>query len=179
MMRWGEGPVSEQSSAPRRVTRAWFFEALVEMRATGAATGQIQDLNDALIAEYRATDGESMGDFPLDIVGLITMRGARSGIERTVPLGIFPIEGRIFLVATQGGLPTHPQWYYNLLANPDITTEWRGETFAARAVLLDGEDREHIVRLLPEQPFDEYVQHTGSRVVPIFEIQRISRQPAW
>jgi deazaflavin-dependent oxidoreductase (nitroreductase family) len=164
--------MSEPTQHPP-ITREWFAEALAEMRAKGKPGEKVQAFNAALIAEFRATGGRSMGEFPTEIIALITMKGAKSGLDRTVPLGIFEIDRRLILVATQGGLPTHPQWYYNLVANPIVTVERQGQNFRARAVLTEGADRDHIFSRLPEIPFKEYTARAGSRVIPLFELQRI------
>ena len=68
-----------------------------------------------------------MGGHPLILLHHI---GARSGIERVSPLGCFPqADGRFAIVASNGGSPTHPDWYYNLKASPKIKAEVGAQTF--------------------------------------------------
>jgi deazaflavin-dependent oxidoreductase (nitroreductase family) len=51
---------------------------------------------------------------------LVTTIGRKSGEPRTVPLLHLPDGNRMILVASQGGLPTNPQWYGNIVANPKV-----------------------------------------------------------
>jgi deazaflavin-dependent oxidoreductase (nitroreductase family) len=51
---------------------------------------------------------------------LLTTTGAKSGLPREVPLLYMQDGDRVVVVASQGGLPGNPQWYYNVLANPDV-----------------------------------------------------------
>ena len=41
------------------------------------------------------------------------------------------------IIASKGGAPTHPQWYFNMVANPQVTVELPSETYEARVVLAD------------------------------------------
>ena len=54
---------------------------------------------------------------------LLTTTGRKSGEPRTVPLCFLPDGANIVLVASQGGLPSNPQWYYNVKANPAVQIE--------------------------------------------------------
>ena len=56
-------------------------------------------------------------------VVLVTMRGAKSGALRKVPLMRVEHEGELVIVASQGGAPEHPKWYWNLRANPDVEVQ--------------------------------------------------------
>jgi deazaflavin-dependent oxidoreductase (nitroreductase family) len=80
---------------------------------------------------------------------------------------------RVLIVASAAGAPAHPDWYHNLLANPEVTVELGTETFAASAVPLDGEERDrlfaHITSLAPG--FADYQTKT-SRVIPVVALYR-------
>ena len=84
-------------------------------------------------------------------------------------------------VASKGGAPTNPAWYHNLVANPVVTVEALGETFKARARVIDGKQdyerlyREH-ARKMPG--FNEYRKRT-SRRIPVIVLERVdSEHPA-
>lgn len=64
---------------------------------------------------------------------LLTIRGRVSGELRTTPAAVQPDGDRLVVVGSMGGLPTHPQWYQNLDADPNITVEYRGDRYAAVA----------------------------------------------
>jgi deazaflavin-dependent oxidoreductase (nitroreductase family) len=82
---------------------------------------------------------------------------------------------RIYVFASKGGAPTNPAWYHNLRANPIVTVELPGETFEARAVVAEGDERE---RIWTEQKsvmpgFAEYEQKT-SRTIPVIALERVA-----
>ncbi len=74
---------------------------------------------------YRLTGGRLMGTIGGREVCLVTMTGAKSGKQRTVPLMYVPYEDGVIIVASLGGAPKHPVWYYNLVSNPDIEVQYR------------------------------------------------------
>jgi deazaflavin-dependent oxidoreductase (nitroreductase family) len=133
-----------------------------------------QTFNDRVIAQYRATGGAVTMLYEDSTLVLVTMRGARSGREITLPLEFLEWDGVLHLFATKSGAPTNPGWYYNLLANPDVTVEHGRETFAARARLLKADERDRMWRRLVElKPrFGEYEQKTD-RAFPVFALDRV------
>lgn len=68
-------------------------------------------------------------------VCFVTMIGAKSGRIITTPIMYVPFQEGILMVASQGGAPNHPAWYYNLMKNPDITVRHRKKTMNLRARL--------------------------------------------
>ena len=77
------------------------------------------------------------------------------------------------IFASKAGAPTHPDWYHNLLANPQVTVEVEGDTFEATADVLEGEERDRIfdaqAELMPG--FRSYADNT-SRVIPVVALNR-------
>ena len=133
-----------------------------------------QTFNDRVIEQYRATGGAVTMLYEDSTLVLVTMRGARSGREITLPLEFLEWDGVLHLFATKSGAPTNPSWYYNLLANPDVTVEHGRETFAARARLLEAGERDRMWRRLVDlKPrFGEYEQKTD-RAFPVFALDRV------
>jgi deazaflavin-dependent oxidoreductase (nitroreductase family) len=87
--------------------------------------------NREIIAAYRANSGvvEDIAD-PLVV---ITTRGAKTGNLHATPICV-RVDGADLIVAgTAGGTKRHPQWYFNLVAEPEITVEYLGDTYQARA----------------------------------------------
>lgn len=118
----------------------------------------------------------------VDIMGLpvvlLTMRGARTGVLRKVPLMRVEHEGRYAAVASQGGAPAHPKWYWNLKAHPDIEL-WDGiERFPARARELAGEERAHWweICVAAFKPYADYQTKTD-RLIPVFVLERTQPDP--
>jgi deazaflavin-dependent oxidoreductase (nitroreductase family) len=133
-----------------------------------------QTFNDRVIEQYRATGGAVTMLYEDSTLVLVTMRGARSGREITLPLEFMEWDGVLHVFATKSGAPTNPGWYYNLLANPDVTVEHGRETFTAHARLLEADERDRMWRRLVElKPrFAEYEQKTD-RAFPVFALDRL------
>ena len=96
------------------------------------------EINAAVIEEYRANGGALGGPFAGETLILLHHIGAKSGIERVSPLAYVAEGDRMFVVASKAGLPENPAWFYNLLAHPDVTVELGTETFPVRAVVITG-----------------------------------------
>jgi deazaflavin-dependent oxidoreductase (nitroreductase family) len=133
----------------------------------------VNDWNAAIITEFRANGGKVGGRFANAPMVLITTRGARTGKLRTNPLVCLPDGNRLVIFASKGGAPTNPDWYHNLRANPDVTVEYGTETYAARAVVIEGAERD---RLFAEQvkrfpAFADY-QAKITRTIPVIALER-------
>ena len=92
-------------------------------------------IGDEHVKVYRETNGETGYLWNGAPILLLTTTGRKSGAERTSAL-IFGRDGDdLLLVASQGGAPTHLNWYHNLSANPDVQVQVQGDVFAATARL--------------------------------------------
>jgi deazaflavin-dependent oxidoreductase (nitroreductase family) len=132
-----------------------------------------QGFNNALIEEFRTNGGQVTGMFGQSPLVLITTTGAKSGKLRTTPI-VHTSEGdSVVIIASKGGAPTSPDWYHNLVANPDVTVELPGEKFEARARVAEGEERDRLYRaqaeLMPN--FAEYEKAT-TRKIPVVVLDR-------
>jgi len=130
--------------------------------------------NEALIDEFRNNGGQVTGMFAGRPVVLITTTGAKSGAKRTTPI-VYTTDGdNLVIIASKGGAPTNPDWFHNLVANPDVTVELPNETFYARARVAEGEDRERLWRAMADRMpnFDEYQQGTTRRI-PVVVLERV------
>lgn len=101
-------------------------------------------------------------------VCLVTTTGRKSGEPRTVPLLHLPDGDRVLLVASQGGLPKHPQWYYNVLADPNVTVQVGRRRRAMTAREATQSERAELWPRLVERyaDFADYQANT-SRVIPV------------
>jgi deazaflavin-dependent oxidoreductase (nitroreductase family) len=128
--------------------------------------------NAGVIEQFRANGGQVPGrTYP---VILLTTIGAKSGLPRTIPLN-YSIDGdRIVVIASKGAAPTNPDWYHNLVANPEAVIEIGTERFGVRATVAHGEERDRLFNaqaaLMPF--FAEYEQQT-SRQIPVIVFERI------
>lgn len=109
--------------------------------APSASDGS-NDFNNKIIEEFRANQGRVGGAWAGTPMILIHHIGAKSGIERVTPLAYTPQgDSRYVIVASNGGAPTHPDWYYNLKANPRIKVELGTQTFTVFAEELEATAR--------------------------------------
>jgi deazaflavin-dependent oxidoreductase (nitroreductase family) len=135
----------------------------------------MQEFNRNLIAEYRANGGKLSGRFANSHILLLTTTGAKSGLERTIPLGYGMDGDRIVVVAAHAGAPTHPDWYYNLLARPSVTVELDAERFQVRASIAEGAEREHLLARQAEiVPWLAAQQEKTTRQIPFVVLERIA-----
>ena len=144
-------------------------------------SNSFNDFNQALISDLRANGGRaSGGPFKGGDVLILTTTGAKTGAPRENPLAFSKDDGNYVVVASKGGAPTNPAWYHNLRANPIVKVEALGETFEARARVIDGDQdyerlyREH-ARKMPG--FNEYRQRT-SRRIPVIVLERADSEDA-
>jgi deazaflavin-dependent oxidoreductase (nitroreductase family) len=131
------------------------------------------DWNTNVINEFRANEGRVGGQFEDAPLLLLHHRGAKSGVERVNPLMYLPDEDRFVIMASKGGAPSNPDWYYNLLAHPDVEIEVGTETVAVRATEVIGEERDRLYNRQAElyPGFREYEEKT-TRKIPVIALNR-------
>src|SRR5215831_20897595 len=91
------------------------------------------DRNTPIIEEFRANKGKVGGYFAGMNLLLLHSKGAKSGMERINPVAYFVDDNRYVIIASKSGADTNPDWYYNLLTNPDVSVEVGAEQFQASA----------------------------------------------
>jgi deazaflavin-dependent oxidoreductase (nitroreductase family) len=151
------------------------------MEITGdTAPGGASDRNTKIIDEFRANEGRISGPLAGTPMILIHHVGAKSGTVRVTPLACNPQpDGRLAIVASNGGSPAHPDWYYNLKANPTITVETGIQTFSALAEELDAAARAELwPTLVAESPAVGEHQAKTTREIPVFVLIRQDRPAA-
>ncbi|MGI9667478.1 MAG: nitroreductase family deazaflavin-dependent oxidoreductase [Acidimicrobiia bacterium] len=131
----------------------------------------MSDWNAGIIEEFRANDGAVGGHFADRPILLLHTTGARSGLERLNPLTYLEHQGRVFVFATKAGSDSSPDWYYNLVANPDVTVEMGTETVSKKAVPLSEPERSKIygIQAAYWATFADYEEKTD-RVIPVVEL---------
>ena len=131
------------------------------------------DWNTGNIDEFRANHGKIGGAFEGAPMLLLTHTGAQTGIRRTNPLMYQLHAGRVFVFASKGGAPTHPDWFHNVKANPRVTVEIGDESFEATAGEVTGAERDEIyARQIELRPQFAGYQEDNSRRIPVIEIVR-------
>jgi len=134
----------------------------------------VDDFNRSVIDEFRANDGKLSGPFEGAPLLLLTTTGAKSGHKHTTPVVYLRDGDRIVVFGSKAGAPTHPAWYHNLVANPTVTVEMPGEEFEARAVVIEGEERDRLFGLQKAAMpgFADYEEKT-TRVIPAMALERL------
>jgi deazaflavin-dependent oxidoreductase (nitroreductase family) len=129
------------------------------------------------VSRYRRSQGPEqprMMDFPAVV---LTTVGAKSGQQRTVPLGGFPDGHDAWLVvASAGGAARHPAWFINMARNPDkVWVEVGQRKFQARAESLRGERREEALRRIAAvSPRYAAYQKKTDREIPIVRLTPVA-----
>ena len=131
------------------------------------------DFNLKIIEEFRANGGETSGPFKGRPLLLLTTTGAKSGETHTTPLVYSKDGDRYVIIASMGGAPKSPSWYFNVKANPKVTLEVGTEKFEASASIAEGAERD---RLYAQQAatmpaFKEYQAKT-TRQIPVVVLKR-------
>ena len=124
-----------------------------------------------LYEDSGGTKGTTLRDTGLPVV-IVTNRGAKSGKVRKTPVMRVEHDGRYAMVASKGGAPDHPVWYYNVRAHPVVELQDGPHRQDMRARELSGDERarwwERAVAAYP--PYAEYQQRTTRRI-PVFVLE--------
>src|SRR5689334_17467222 len=136
----------------------------------------MSNYNQPIIDEFRANNGKVGGYFAGANLLLLHTVGAKSGQARTNPVAYVTDGDRLVVIASKGGADSNPDWYYNVLANPNVTVEVGDEQFQARAIPVTEEpERSRLyAKMVAHMPgFAEYEKKTG-RKIPAVVLERVS-----
>ena len=134
----------------------------------------MDQLNQAVIREFRANQGRISGPREGMPILLLTMTGAKTGRTLVRPLCYSRDKERIVVIASYGGSERNPPWYHNLIANPVVTVELGTETFKAKATEVHGAERERLFEAQSEQmPFFRDYQNKTRRKIPVVALTPI------
>ena len=127
------------------------------------------------IKSYVETDGEQGHEFREGVpILLLTVKGRKSGLLRRTAL-IYDRDGANYvIVASKGGDPKHPEWYLNLVADPEVRVQVLAEKFTAHARTAEGAERERLWTKLAQiwPDYDEYAKKTD-RQIPIVVLEPV------
>ena len=124
--------------------------------------------NMVIIQEFRANAGKVGGPFAGKSLLLLHTIGAKSGQPRINPVACIRDGDRLVIIASKGGAPTNPDWYYNILVNPLVSVETGTEQFQALASIAVEPERTRLYNQMVEMMpgFAEYQRKT-TRVIPV------------
>ncbi len=133
-----------------------------------------QARDEAVMAELRAHGGTSGTG---QVLVILAVTGPRSGRLIHKPMCVREDGTDLVVAASAGGQPRHPQWYRNLVVNPQVAVEYLGESFPATAsVVPNSTDRDRLFQLLSEEIiglYDYQDQCRDARQIPIIRLQRV------
>lgn len=133
----------------------------------------MSDWNAKIIDEFRSKDGKVGGNFERMDLLLLHSTGAKSGEERIHPLVYQAVGDDFAIFASKGGAPTHPAWYYNLVANPSASIEVGTETIEVEARVLASNEREAIwSKQKADLPFFAEYEAGTDREIPVVLLVR-------
>ncbi|HEY5059352.1 MAG TPA: nitroreductase family deazaflavin-dependent oxidoreductase [Gaiellaceae bacterium] len=134
----------------------------------------MNEWNQKIIDEFRANDGKVGGDFERLPLLLLHHTGAKSGIERVNPLAYQRVGDSVAVFASKAGAPTNPDWFHNLVANPDASIEIGAESYPVKARVAADEERDRIWNAQKEvfPNFAEYEKTAGKRRIPVVVLDR-------
>jgi deazaflavin-dependent oxidoreductase (nitroreductase family) len=144
------------------IARLFNVDDIIEERFT------VSDFNRAIIEEFRTNEGRVGGRFEGRTLLLLHSTGAKSGLPRVNPLAYVKDGDRYVIIASKGGAPTNPDWYYNLLAHPQVSIEVGTEQFDVVAQAADEPERTQLyAKMEAKMPgFTDY-KHKTTRVIPV------------
>ena len=118
---------------------------------------------------HRLSGGRGFNSLGGYDVCFVTMKRAKSGRTITLPLMYVPYRAGVLLVASQGGAPTNPAWFFNLVKYPDIAVSQGGRRMTLRARVATAEEKPDLWPLCDQHyaPYADYRART-SRDIPIF-----------
>ena len=133
-----------------------------------------RETNKGVIAAFRA--GGPIPGMQRERLLLLTTTGRRTGLTHTTPMMFHREDGRLFVIASNVGAPSDPEWCLNVRADSEVTVEagdTDGPAYAATAEVLDGADREAVwARIVELYPFFGAHQAGTMREIPVVEIHR-------
>jgi deazaflavin-dependent oxidoreductase (nitroreductase family) len=134
---------------------------------------ELEEMNRAVIADFRANGGEVGGQHESLNIILLHHLGARSGHSRVTPLAYVSDGEDMLIVGSTGGSPHHPAWYWNLKAHPRVTVEVGTETVEVIAGEVADEDYARLWAMVTEAiPVMAEYQDQTTRRLPIIRLAR-------
>jgi len=148
-----------------RFPKAYYDNISVSLKGT-IELSDFNDWNRKVIDEFRANRGKVGGMFEGRTLLLLHTKGAKSQQERINPLAYVRDGERFVVIGSKGGAPTNPDWYYNLVATPELTVEVGTETFRVHATVAEEPERTRLYnRMVEMMPgFDDYRRKTTRRI---------------
>jgi deazaflavin-dependent oxidoreductase (nitroreductase family) len=129
--------------------------------------------DESVMAELRAHSGRTATG---QVLVILTITGAKTGRRLDKPVCVREDGPDLIVAASAGGQPSHPLWYRNLIAHPDLTVEYLGQSFPAVAgTVPNSPDRDRLFQLMSEEItglYDYQDKCRDTRQIPIIRLRR-------
>jgi deazaflavin-dependent oxidoreductase (nitroreductase family) len=131
------------------------------------------DWNSKIIEEFRANDGKVGGQFEGAPLLLLHSIGAKSGAERVSPMMYQATNAGFAVFASAAGADKNPDWYHNLIANPDVQIEVGTDVLDVRAREAVGDERE-LIWTTQKRDYPGFAGYEAKtdRVIPVLVLER-------
>ncbi|MFC4944705.1 nitroreductase/quinone reductase family protein [Pseudonocardia sp. GCM10023141] len=131
----------------------------------------VTEINPSIIEQFRA--GGEIDGMHRERLLLLTTVGRRSGRSVTTPMMFHRDGERLLVIASNMGAPRDPDWYRNLVADPNVTVEVGDESYAAAASTVEGADRDAMWTMLKQHyPFFADHERATERTIPVVALSR-------
>jgi len=145
---------------------------MTEVKVTALGT-DISLMGDDHVRKYRETDGEIGYIWNGATTLLLTTKGRKSGEDRIIPIIFTKVGGAFVIIGSKGGAPEHPAWVLNIMSDPHVKVQVKGDTFEAVARIAESPERELVwaecVKGWPN--YDAYQSRT-ERVIPVVMLEK-------
>jgi deazaflavin-dependent oxidoreductase (nitroreductase family) len=135
----------------------------------------MSEWNSGIVDEFKANEGSVGGIFEGKPLLLLHHKGAKTGRERVSPLMYKQLDGAYAVFASKGGSDTNPDWYHNLVANPDVSIEVGTDKIDVRARVAEDAEHQRIwepwKREFPQ--FAGYEQKTSRDGIPVIVLDPV------
>ncbi|MEE9299158.1 MAG: nitroreductase family deazaflavin-dependent oxidoreductase [Acidimicrobiia bacterium] len=134
----------------------------------------MSDWNSNIIEEFRENEGQLGGTFEGWNMLLLHHAGAKTGTQRVNPLTYQPVGDSLAIFASKAGDPRNPDWFHNLVANPDTKVEIGTDTIAVTARVAADDERDKIWTKQKElrSQFADYEVSAAGRKIPVIILER-------
>jgi deazaflavin-dependent oxidoreductase (nitroreductase family) len=136
---------------------------------------KLNEWNEAIIEEFRANEGKVGGQFADTPLLLLHTTRAQSGLPRINPMAYIVDGERLAVMAAKGGATTNPDWYYNIVANPEVSAEIGTDQFQARATIAAEPERNQQLyeKMATVNPGSAEYQRQTTRIIPVIVLTRM------
>lgn len=141
----------------------------------------LPDFISSHVKEYLDSNGEDSHlwqmpgrDGPPMTALLLVTKGRKSGKAITLPLVYGEADGGYVIIASKAGAPTHPAWYLNLEADPNVAVMVGPDQFAATARITEGEERQKLWDMMATMNpgYNDYVEKAQGREIPVVVLEK-------